>query len=262
MNKHAVQPKDTVSYILRSPGDVVYDIRGTSNKLSESQMKNLIAGRKRIVELAKENPNLMYINGSNVEKRAALTFDDGPDSKVTPRILDILKENNIRASFFFLGTQMDYFPEVVKRAFREGHLILNHSYNHPHFTQIDSKDIKNQINATDNKIKGLTGRKPGLLRPPYGETNGNVLAAARETNKKIIIWSTDTMDWVPGADKQTVLVNVLGNVRNGEIILMHSGPGQRIALEALPDIIRGLRTRGFNMVDLGALTGVNPYFLT
>lgn len=241
------------------PGTIVYDILGSTTKLTEAQMRNIMAGRKQIVELARNNPGVMYINGPAAEKRVALTFDDGPDSMVTSKVLDILKTDNARANFFFLGTQIDYFPGIVKRAYSEGHLILNHSLNHPHFSELNPREIKNQIIYTGERIRNIIGKMPSLVRPPYGETNEKVLAAARETKNKIIIWSTDSMDWVPGIEKQEVVQNVLSNVRPGEIILMHSGPGQKVVISVLPEIIKGLRTRGFSIVGLGTMLGVSAY---
>lgn len=239
--------------------DTVYNILGFTSKLTEIQMRNIAAGRRRIVELAKGNPGEMYINGPTAEKMVSLTFDDGPDGSVTPRVLDILKANKVKANFFFIGAQAGYFPGVVKRAFSEGHLVLNHSFSHPHFTQMDEQEIKKQITLNEDRIKDIVGVMPAIMRPPYGETDERVLGAAKSTDNKIVIWSTDTMDWVKGVEKQAVVKNVLNNVRPGEIILMHSGPGQKISAEALPEIIGGLRARGFGIVDLGVMLGVNPY---
>ena len=241
------------------PISIIYNILGSTTKLTGTQMINIKAGRRQIVELARNNPGEMYINGPTAQKRAALTFDDGPDSLVTPMVLDILKINNVKANFFFLGTQIEYFPAIMKRAYNEGHLILNHSYNHPHFTELNLEKIKNQITHTGDLIQSTIGKRPLLLRPPYGETNERVLDAAKGVKNKIIIWSTDSMDWVAGIEKKEVIQNVLDNVRPGEIIIMHSGPGQKTVIDTLPEIIRGLRAKGFSIVDLETMMGVNAY---
>lgn len=241
------------------PINTVYNILGSTTKLTEAQMRNIMIGRKQIAALARNNPGEMYINGPTTEKRVALTFDDGPDSFVTPRVLDILKDNNVKANFFFLGTQIEYFPGIVKRAYNEGHLILNHSLNHPHFTLLNQQEIKYQIIYTEERIKSIIGKRPSLVRPPYGETNERVLSAARETKNKIVIWSVDSMDWVSGIEKQEVIQNVLYNVRPGEIIIMHSGYGQKSVLSTLPEIIKGLSARGFSIVDLETMLGVSAY---
>lgn len=238
---------------------VTYDILGSTNKLSKTQMNILTASRKRIVQLARNHPNEMYINGPPTENTVSLTFDDGPDSSVTPRVLDILKSNDIKANFFFVGTQIDYFPNIVKRAYDEGHLILNHSWNHPYFTKINIKRIREEIILTENKIKSIIGRRPALIRPPYGATDERVLTAISGTNNKIVIWSIDTMDWVHNVDKQTIIKNILNNVRPGDIVLMHSSIGHNIDIEALPEIINGLRRKGYKIVDLSVLLKINPY---
>ena len=215
--------------------------------------------RKYIVNLARNHPNEMYINGSVQEKNVSLTFDDGPDSSVTPRILDILKINNIKANFFFVGNQINYFPSVVKRAYDEGHLILNHSWNHPYFTMINEEDIRKEILLTEKKINNIIGRKPALVRPPYGATDEKVITAIRGTNTNMVIWSIDTMDWVPSVDEQTIVKNILNNVRPGDIVLMHSSVGHNIDAEALQEIITGLKEKDYKIVDLGVMLKINPY---
>ena len=215
--------------------------------------------RKYIVNLARNHPNEMYINGSVQEKNVSLTFDDGPDSSVTPRILDILKINNIKANFFFVGNQVNYFPSVVKRAYDEGHLILNHSWNHPYFTMINEEDIRKEILLTEKKINNIIGRKPALVRPPYGATDEKVITAIRGTNTNMVIWSIDTMDWVPSVDEQTIVKNILNNVRPGDIVLMHSSVGHNIDAEALQEIITGLKEKDYKIVDLGVMLKINPY---
>lgn len=235
---------------------IVYDILGSTKRI---KMDNIISWRKYIVEFAKKHPNEVCINGQPKEKVVAITFDDGPDSKITPGILDILKNNNIKANFFFLGSQVNYFPSVVKRAYNEGHLILNHGYNHPYFTKITPEDIRKQVLLTEKKIEDIIGKRPSFIRPPYGDTDEKVLSVLRGMNDRIIIWSIDSMDWVINIDKQDVVNNVLNNARLGDIILMHSGPGQNMALKALPEIIYGLKNREFGIKDIGTMLNVNPY---
>jgi peptidoglycan-N-acetylglucosamine deacetylase len=238
---------------------VTYDILGSTNKISKPQMNILTAWRKHIVQLAINHPNEMYINGPSSGNNVSLTFDDGPDSSVTPRILDILKSNNIKANFFFVGTQISYFPSIVKRAYDEGHLILNHSWNHPYFTKINIKRIKEEILLTENKIKDIIGKRPALVRPPYGATDEKVLTAISETNNKVVIWSIDSMDWVQNVGNQTIIKNILNNARPGDIILMHSSMRHNIDVEVLPEIINGLRRKDYRIVDLSILLKITPY---
>lgn len=237
----------------------VYNILGSTNKIGRVQMENINKWRNYIVQLARRYPDEVFINGLTGEKKVSITFDDGPDSTITPAILDIFKRNNIKANFFFLGTQVDFFPNVVRKAYDEGHVILNHSLNHPYFTHLDPQGIKKQVILAEDRIKKIIGKKPAIMRPPYGDINEKVLSAIKETNNRIMIWSIDSMDWVPSIDKQTVVENVLKNVRPGDVILMHSGVGQNTALKALPEIIKGLKENSYGIVGLGELLNFNPY---
>lgn len=237
----------------------VYNILGSTDKISKAQMEGINIWRRQIVQFAKIHPNDIFINGLTGEKKVSITFDDGPDSTITPAILDIFRRNNIKANFFFLGTQVDFFPNVVRKAYDEGHIILNHSLNHPYFTGLDPQSIKSQVILTENRIKGIIGRKPAIVRPPYGAVNDKTLLAIRETNSKVIIWSIDSMDWVRGIETQNVVKNVLNNVRPGDVILMHSGVNQNTSLKALPEVIKGLKENSYKIVGLGELLNINPY---
>jgi peptidoglycan/xylan/chitin deacetylase (PgdA/CDA1 family) len=237
----------------------VYNILGSTDKIGRTQMEDIYNWRRHIVQFARMHPDEVFINGLTNKKKVSITFDDGPDSTITPVILDIFKRNNIIANFFFLGTQVDFFPNVVRKAYDEGHIILNHSLNHPYFTRLDPQSIKSQVILAEDRIKKITGKKPAIIRPPYGDVNDKVLSAIRETNNRIIIWSIDSMDWVRSIDKHTVVENVLTNVRPGDVILMHSGVNQNTALKALPDIIKGLKESSYGIVGLGELLNINPY---
>lgn len=239
--------------------NAVYDILGSSDKISKAEMNNIIEGRKYIVRLAKKYPDEIYVNGPAGEKNVSLTFDDGPDGSVTPRILDILKDNKIKVSFFFVGTQINYFPGMVRRAYDEGHLVLNHTWDHPYLTKKDAGEIRREITLTENRIQSITGRKPALVRPPYGAADEKVIAAISGTNNRAIMWSIDSMDWVPKADKQTILKNILDNVRPGDIVLLHSSVGHGTDAEALQELINGLKGKGYKIVDLEAMLKIKPY---
>lgn len=237
----------------------VYSILGSTDRIGKTQMEGIINWRRQIVQFARMHPDEVFINGLTSEKKVSITFDDGPDSTITPAILDLFKRNNIKANFFFLGTQIDFFPNVVRRAYKEGHVILNHSLNHPYFTHLDPQSIKSQVILTEDRIKKIIDRKPAIVRPPYGAADDRILLAIRETNNKIIIWSIDSMDWVKGIDTQNVVENVLNNVRPGDVILMHSGVNQNTALRALPTIIKGLKENSYKIVGLGELLNISPY---
>ncbi|MFT5875704.1 MAG: peptidoglycan/xylan/chitin deacetylase (PgdA/CDA1 family)/LysM repeat protein [Clostridium sp.] len=238
-----------------------YNIVGISDKLTQVQKNNITSWRDFIVQFAKNHPNEVYIHGPNFRNAVALTFDDGPNLTITPSVLDILKQYNVKAGFFFLGSNVNLYPQIVRRAYSEGNLILNHSWNHPNFTNEDLTSVRDQIIMTEESIRRIIGVRPTFVRPPYGAINERVLPVITDTNNKAVIWSIDSMDWVQNVDKNTIVKNILDNVRPGDIVLLHSYPNLNETLEALPEIIIGLRARGYNILNPAELLGINPYKL-
>jgi len=227
----------------------IYNIKGQSGSLGESSRESLNKWRREIVELAAGNKDLVKINGNITQKRVALTFDDGPDNNVTPRIIEILDEYNVKGNFFFTGSNVKAFPKVVQSADQSGHMVLSHSYYHENYNNISYDEIKKDFEKTNEAIENLTGSHPSFMRPPYGIVNDNVLRVAENKQQNIIIWSTDSMDWSQ-KDPQSITDNVLDHVRPGEIILMHSFGGNKATAKALPDIIEGLVEKGYEIVTL------------
>ncbi len=236
----------------------IYDIYGKSNKLSKKEIDAMDAWRQDIVKLSKANPYRLFINGYTEEKVVALTFDDGPDSKTTPKILDILKKNNIHGSFFFIGNKVKQYSSVVKRTYEEGNLVLSHSFSHPELTKKNAEEVKSEFISAENAIYSIIKKKPAIARPPYGAVNDTVLKAASEENLKLTIWSTDTLDWSQ-KEKANIVKNVVDNVRPGEIILMHSNEDKATTAEALPEIITKLKEKGYRFVDLSELLKTDAY---
>ena len=211
-----------------------------------------------IIKVAKQYPNDVFLNGDTHKKQVALTFDDGPDGKITPKILDILKQNNVKGNFFFIGENVAKFPKVVKRADKEGNLVLNHSYNHPDFKKENNEEIKNQILKTENVIYKIIGKKPAIIRPPYGDVDGRIVSTILQTDDKIAIWSIDTLDWSQ-KEKDNIVKNVLDNLRPGDIILMHSNGDKAATAEALPIIIKGIKEKGYEIVTLDKMLNIKAY---
>lgn len=232
----------------------IYEIKGVSNRLSSNAWARLQSWRENIVELARLEPELIIINGSTSEKLVALTFDDGPDSRVTPMVISILNEYNVKGSFFFTGINMKALPNIVKRAHSDGHLVLPHSYNHANFTDKTYDFIYGDFQKTNDIIESIIGYVPRLMRPPYGVVNERVIQVAKAHNQNLVIWSTDTLDWSQ-REKDNIVRNVLDNVRPGEIVLMHSIGSNMSTVEALPEIIEGLLAKGFRIVTLYELLG-------
>lgn len=128
------------------------------------------------------------------KKLIAITFDDGPHGVNTPKILDMLKEKNVKVTFFLIGENISSQSrkDIIKRAHDEGHELANHSYNHPNFKNISAEEIKEQLNKTDALIREAAGVTPILFRPPYGSYNQSI---SQQSEKAIVLWSIDSRDW-------------------------------------------------------------------
>lgn len=237
---------------------IIYEILGKSNKLTEKEKASTKKWMEDIIRIAKENPNYVFVNGDTAKKQVALTFDDGPDGKVTPKILEILKKNNVKGNFFFVGENVIRYPSIVKKAYEEGNLVLNHSYTHPDFKKENNDVIKNQIIRTENEIFKIIGKKPAIIRPPYGDIDERVLSNIIQTDNNVAVWSIDTLDWSQ-KERDNIIKNVVDNLRPGDIILMHSNGDKSETAAALPQIILGIKEKGYEIVTLDKLLEIKPY---
>lgn len=197
------------------------------------------------------------------EKYVALTFDDGPHASVTPQILNTLKERHVRATFYMLGIQMDYYPDLVRQIDAEGHEIGNHSNTHIDFTKVSGSKVKEELAQTDAHVVHLTGKKPATIRPPYGAYNSQVLDIASQSEQSIVLWSVDSLDW---KSRNPLAINqkIMSTVSNGSIILLHDI--HQATADALPTLLSNLESEGYEFVTVTQLlewkeeTGVGPHF--
>jgi peptidoglycan/xylan/chitin deacetylase (PgdA/CDA1 family) len=189
----------------------------------------------------------------------AMTFDDGPHGVLTPRLLDILKERHIKATFFVLGQLVQEHPEIVSRALAEGHEIANHSWDHKALNKLGEGGLRHELSDTSEIISRTTGKPVTLMRPPYGATNPRLnRAIEKEYGMKVILWSVDPFDWKrPGP--QVVSQRILAGAKPGAIILAHDiHPG---TIEAMPPTLDALLSKGYKFVtvsELLALESRNP----
>ena len=160
------------------------------------------------------------INKRTKIKEVALTFDDGP-TEFTPKFLDILKENNIKATFFCIGKQIEKHPETFQRIVAEGHTVGNHTFSHSNNTGfLSSSKMIEEIEKCDDVMLKIGGFKTDLYRPPFGVTNPNIAKAIKKTNKKSIGWNVRSLDTVI-MDEKKILKKVTKNLKKGSIILLH-----------------------------------------
>lgn len=239
--------------------NVIYDIKGDLSNLSIKQKENMDKSRETIVNNVRNKVyHNIFINGPTTEgNTVALTFDDGPDSKNTEKVINILRDHKIQATFFMIGNNVKQFPNVVKDAFQEGNLVLGHSYTHPQFTNLQSTSLVNELTLTDNILEQTIGKKPAVIRPPYGEVNNTVMETTNNKGYTTIIWSIDSLDWANPKNKENVVKNVVDNIRPGDIVLMHST--KDVTVEALPEIINNLKARGYRFQKLDEMLGLNGY---
>jgi len=181
----------------------------------------------------------------------AMTFDDGPSAKLTPKLLDLLAAHHIKATFFVIGENAAEHPELVQRAAREGHEIGNHSWSHPYLSKMSDEGVRQQLQKTDDAIKNATGARPTLMRPPYGALTEHQKKWIHETfGYRIILWDVDPLDWKrPGA--AVVCNRIVKETRSGSIVLSHDiHPG---TIEAMPATLGQLEAKGFKFVTVSEL---------
>ncbi|WP_042166495.1 polysaccharide deacetylase family protein [Paenibacillus gorillae] len=195
------------------------------------------------------------------EKKIALTFDDGPYPETTEPILDLLKEYDAKATFFVLGNRVRKYPDLLRREAQEGHEIANHTFNHIYFRgNTNLNTIEDEIVRTEELLVELTGKKPFLFRPPGGFYNDNTIQVAKKLGYQTVLWSwhQDTNDWrKPGVNN--IVKKVLGNARNGDIVLLHDyTPSSTQTVTALRTILPELKKRGFKIVTVSELINGEP----
>jgi len=175
----------------------------------------------------------------------SVTFDASWGGDKTMRILDLLDEYNAKATFFLVGIWVDKYPELVKEIAARGHEIGNHSDSHAHFTQIPESKIRQELRSCSDKIEALTGTRPTLFRPPYGDYNSKVITVVRDEGYEAVQWSIDSLDW-KNRGVSDLVKRATNNVQPGDIILFHND--SEFIVEALPAILKHYQAQGFQMI--------------
>ncbi|MDM5313844.1 polysaccharide deacetylase family protein [Peribacillus frigoritolerans] len=241
-------------------GDTIYKISSklgiTTTKLLQvnPQIKNPNQISPGQVINVPEKDGMIYM-GSSSKKLIALTFDDGPEDIYTPKILEILKQKNVKATFFVTGEQVEYFPDMLKKIQAEGHVIGNHTWDHPQLSKLTDAQMIESVQSTSAEIEKVTGTKTNLFRPPYGEISDNQINILNKLGYRSIGWTIDTLDW-NGTSGNEILSRVNKGLVPGGIVLQHNFrvPGKLDGtIEALPKMIDNLRSQGYEFVTIPAL---------
>lgn len=196
-----------------------------------------------------EREPLIYDEIDPDKPMVAITFDDGPSAH-TPRLLNILKKYDVKATFFVVGSQIKGNEALLQRMADEGHEIASHSWSHPHLTSLDIDDMSKQLNKTRSAIKEATGKDVFLVRPPYGSCDDTVKYVAAEQGVSLIMWSVDPRDW-QYRNASSVYSRTMSSVRNGDIILYHDLHGTTV--DAMENVIPALINKGYQLVTVSEL---------
>jgi len=205
----------------------------------------------RPVSVTPSGPQITF-NSVHVEgPYVAITFDDGPHATLTPKLLDLLAARKMKATFFVVGENVVEYPEILKRAVREGHEIASHSWSHPNLGKMGDDGVRRELQKTDDAIKAAIGVRPTLMRPPYGSITARQKIWINESfGYRIIIWDVDPLDWKrPGPS--AVCQRIVNETRPGSIILAHDIHPPTI--EAMPATFDQLQEKGFKFVTVSEL---------
>jgi len=189
------------------------------------------------------------------QKVFALTFDDGPQPRYTRQVLDILRVNHIRATFFQIGVKVKEFPRIARGVSEAGHIIGNHTWSHPSHP----KNARAEFENTDAILTRVHGHRPDLFRPPYGLIHNGLADIAKARGDAVILWNAVGADWSKKATSGSIASQILRLAKPGGIALMHDGGGNRSAtVAALPRIINTLRSQGYRFVTIPELLRLGP----
>lgn len=204
------------------------------------------------------------VQGNPARRKIALTFDDGPHPGRTEQILQILREENVKATFFVVGKMVDRYPELVWREVNEGHEVESHTYDHLRLPFLKPSQLQDQLTMGAASIQRATGYYPKLFRPPGGQYDEKVLKVARRLGFTMALWTVSAGDYtLLGRSEKQIWNKVMQRIGNGAIILMHDGVPQ--TLRILPALISNLKASGYTFVtvsemaaDSGAISTGGP----
>jgi peptidoglycan/xylan/chitin deacetylase (PgdA/CDA1 family) len=201
---------------------------------------------------------IYYIN--TPERVVALTFDDGPSLEWTPKILNELKKEGIKATFFMIGRHVREYPEVARRVAREGHEIGNHTYNHHILLYYKNTELSSEIIDAERIIRDITGRKTIYFRPPKAWLTCEEKREIRKLGYKIVLWTLNSKDWVTFDDKY-IIRYILRHIQPGDILLFHDSGGvfkteggdRHETVKAVAGLIKKLKSMGYRFVTISEL---------
>ena len=204
---------------------------------------------------AAEGPKITFSQCHVDGPYIAMTFDDGPHAANTPRLLDMLKQRKIKATFFVVGQCAAEYPDIMKRIIAEGHEIGNHSWSHPQLSAMSDAAVHDQLQKTQDAIVQATGVTPKLMRPPYGAFTARQRSwAYGNWGYKCILWDVDPLDWKI-RNAEHVKSEILKGAVSGSIILSHDI--HKTTVDAMPETLDGLLAKGFKFLTVSELIAMD-----
>lgn len=192
------------------------------------------------------------------DKKVALTFDAAWGADKTEGIMDVLEANGLKGTFFLVGFWIDKYPDMVKEIHNRGHLIGNHSNNHPKMSKLGKPEIISELTVTGQKIHNLIGVTPTYFRPPFGDYSNSLLTEAEKLGICTIQWDVDSLDWQNRTVSQ-ITERVLARTKSGSIILFHNNSDH--ILTVLPIVILGLQNKGYSFVRIDELVYKDNFYI-
>lgn len=203
----------------------------------------------RTVDVVARKRELPIYSVARDDGRIAISFDASWGGDKTLRLLDILDEYGVKTTFFLVDIWVNSYPDLVREIAARGHEIGNHSTTHPHMSQLSAEKIAEELSTQSDHVEALTGTRPTLFRPPYGDYNDLLITTARGLGYECIQWSVDSQDWKNrGAED---IVKRVKKAQSGDIVLFHNDAD--FTVDALPEILRDYRARGLDIVPVSEL---------
>lgn len=189
----------------------------------------------------------ILIHAPLLNRKIALTFDDGPHPQYTRELLAVLRKQNVKATFFLVGEMAERYPQLVRAELADGHSVGNHTYHHVNLTRISPGYVATEIAACDEVLESITGKPAHIFRPPGGDYDDNVVEVCEALGHTMVLWTDDPGDYArPGPE--VIRRRILDRARSGGIILIHDGVQQTI--DVLPDVIQKLKKRGYEFITI------------
>ena len=212
----------------------------------------IYAGRSESLMVSKTNRDLPIYNVEKAEddKIISISFDAAWGNEDTDDLISILDKYGVKTTFFVVGEWAEKYPESVKQLSDAGHEVMNHSDTHPHMPKLSVEDIKKEISNCDDKIEKVTGKRPFLFRPPYGDYDNKTVQALRELGHYTIQWDVDSLDW-KDLSANEMYSRVIPRIKPGSIVLFHNAA--KNTPEALPRILEKLQEDGYRIVPISEL---------